>query len=159
VVVVSDKIKEMIRTQRILIVGSANKDGICNVSPRTSFHLGKDGSVYWLEFFRHKTFRNFKANPWCSIAVFDKNKLTGFQLKGKISIVKDKKTRKEISVLIIDKLTRLHKQKILKLTNKKPQVIRFVPQIIYTLNPNELADSPLTIHANDESLAAADMQW
>jgi hypothetical protein len=159
VVVLSDKIKELIRNQQTLIVGSTNKAGICNVSPRTSFHLGKDGTIYWLEFFKHKTLRNLEANPWCSIAVFDKNKLTGFQLKGKTAIVKDVKLGKEISTLIIDRLTRLHKRKILVLSKKKPQIIQFIPQIIYTLNPNELADSPLAIHASDESLAAADMQW
>ncbi len=157
-VVLSDKIKEMIRKQQILIVGSANKAGICNVSPRTSFHLGRDGSIYWLEFFKHKTLRNLKANPWCSIAVFDKNKLTGFQLKGKTTIIKDAKLGKEISTLIIDRLTRLHKRKVLALV-KRPLVIQFTPQIMYTLNPNELADSPLAIDASDESLAAADMQW
>ena len=72
----------------------------------------------------------------------------------------DKKTKREIAIKIIDKLTRLHKQRVLKHTNNKiPNVIKFTTQIIYSLNPNELADSPLELNANNESLKAANMQW
>lgn len=159
-VIIPNKVKQMIQRQQIIIVGSADKSGLSNVSPRTSFYLDNDGSIYWLELFKHKTFRNFQKNPWCSIAVFDKKKLAGYQLKGKISLVSDKKIKQEITIRIIDKLTRLHKQRILKHTNNKlPNIIKFTAQIIYSLNPNELADSPLELDAKNESLKAADMQW
>jgi hypothetical protein len=151
---IPDKVKE-----QVLIVGSSSK-GICNVSPRTSFHLDQDDSIYWLELFRHKTLRNIQKNPWCSVAVFDKRKLVGYQLKGRATLVTDRKTKSEISTKIIDKLTRLHKQRILKHSkNKRPSVIKFTTKLVFSLNPNELADSPLIVDANDESLKAADMQW
>jgi predicted pyridoxine 5'-phosphate oxidase superfamily flavin-nucleotide-binding protein len=160
VVAIPSNVKQMIQRQQIIIVGSADKSGLSNVSPRTSFYLDQDDSIYWLELFKHKTFRNFQNNPWCSIAVFDKKKLSGYQLKGKIKIVPNKKTKQEITIKIMDKLTRLHKQRILKHTNNKiPNVIKFTAQIIYSLNPNELADSPLELDANNESMKAANMQW
>jgi hypothetical protein len=153
------KVTQMIRKEQVLIVGSTNK-GICNVSPRTSFHIEQDGSIYWLELFRHKTLRNLQKNPWCTVAVFDKKKLSGYQLKGKATIVLDKKIKKEMSVKIIDRLTRLHKQRILQQSkNKRPNIIKFDPSLVFSLNPNELTDSPLMVNANDESLKAADMQW
>lgn len=156
---IPDKIKRLIQKEQVLIVGSSSKE-ICNVSPRTSFHLDQDGSIYWLELFQHKTFRNLQKNPWCSVAIFDKRKLVGYQLKGKATLVTDRKAKSEISTKIIDKLTRLHKQRILRHSkNKRPSVIKFTTKLIFSLNPNELADSPLIVDANDASLKAADMQW
>lgn len=159
-VMISSKVKQMIQRQQIIIVGSADKSGLSNVSPRTSFYIDQDGSIYWLELFKHKTFRNFQKNSWCSVAIFDKKKLSGYQLKGKIKIISDKKTKQEIAIKIIDKLTRLHRQRILKYTNNKiPNVIKFTTKVVYSLNPNELADSPLELDANNESMKAANMQW
>lgn len=159
-VAIPSKVKQMIQRQQIIIVGSADKSGLPNVSPRTSFYLDQDGSIYWLDLFAHKTFRNLQKNPWCSIAVFEKKKLSGYQLKGKIKIVSDKKTKQEVTAKIIDKLTRLHKQRILKYTNNKiPNVIQFRAQLVYSLNPNELADFPLELDANNKSLKAANMPW
>lgn len=156
---IPDKVKQLIRKEQVLIVGSSS-EGICNVSPRTSFHLDQDDSIYWLELFRHKTLRNIQKNPWCSVAIFDKRKLVGYQLKGKATLVTDRKAKSEISTKIIDKLTRLHKKRILRHSkNKRPNVIKFTTKIVFSLNPNELADSPLIVDANDESLKAADMQW
>jgi hypothetical protein len=159
-VAIPSKVKRMIRGQQIIIVGSSDKSGLPNVSPRTSFYVDQDGSIYWLELFKHKTFRNFQKNSWCSIAMFDKKRLSGYQLKGKIKIITDKKTKQEITIKIIDKLTRLHRQRILKYTNNKiPNVIKFTTKIVYSLNPNELADSPLELDANNESMKASNMQW
>jgi nitroimidazol reductase NimA-like FMN-containing flavoprotein (pyridoxamine 5'-phosphate oxidase superfamily) len=156
---IPDKVIQMIRKERILLVGTSNK-AICNISPRTAIHVDKDGSIYWLELFKHKTLRNLKKNPWCTVGVFDKNKLTGYQLKGKATLVSDRKTKSHVSAQIIDRLTRLHKQRILRQsTNKRPNVIKFTAKIVFSLNPNELADSPLIVDANDESFNAADMQW
>lgn len=154
---IPDKIQKLIKQQQILLVGTASK-GICNISPRTSFHLDVDGSVYWLELFRHKTLRNLQKNHWCTIAVFDKKRLIGYQLKGKASLVSDRKTKLQMKLKIIDKLTRLHKQRILR-QSVRPNLVRFVPQIIFSLNPNELADSALMISADTKSFRASDLQW
>ena len=155
---IPDKIKKLIRKEHILIVGTSS-NRICNVSPRISFHLDQDGSIYWLEMFKHKTFRNLQKNPWCTVAVFDKKKLVGYQLKGKATIITDGQIKKRISIQIIDVLTRLHKQKIFAKSKRKPSLVKFTPKIVFSLNPNELADSPLMVDANDESLKASDLQW
>ncbi|HXG74264.1 MAG TPA: pyridoxamine 5'-phosphate oxidase family protein [Candidatus Nitrosotenuis sp.] len=154
---IPDKVTQMMRRQKIIIVGSTNKK-ICNISPRTAFHVDQDGSLYWLELFRHKTLRNLQKNSWCAVAVFDKNKLDGYQLKGNATVVLDRKLKKEMSAKIIDKLTRMHKQRILK-GAKKPNLVKFNTRLVFSLNPNELADSPLAVDADVESLKAADMQW
>lgn len=154
---IPDKVLKLIKQQQILIVGTTNR-GICNISPRTSFHLDEDGAVYWLELFRHKTFRNLQKNTWCTIAIFDKKRLVGYQLKGKASLVSDRKIKSQIKLKIIDRLTRLHRQRILK-QSKVPSVIKFTPQIVFSLNPNELSDSALMISADIKSFRASDLRW
>jgi predicted pyridoxine 5'-phosphate oxidase superfamily flavin-nucleotide-binding protein len=158
VVLIPDKIVRLIRKEQLFVVATADKSGICNVSPRTTFFISSDGTIFWLELFKHKTYRNLQKNPWCSIAVFDKKRLGGYQIKGKVSIIKDKSMAAEISTKIIDRLTRQHKQRILKHADRH-MVARFEPKIVYSLNPNELADSPLGLEATEESLNAANMQW
>ena len=154
-----DKVLKMIRNEQVIIVGSTNR-GICNVSPRTAFHLDQDGSIYWLELFRHKTLRNLQKNPWCTVAAFNKKSLSGYQLKGKVTLISNRETKNLITDKIIDKLTRLHKQRILATTkNRKPTIVKFDAKIIFSLKPNEFADSPVMIDANAESLRASDMQW
>lgn len=157
-VIIPEKVKKLIQKEQMLVVGTSDKKGICNVSPRTTYLLAPDNTIYWLELFKHKTYRNFQANPWCSVAVFDKKRLAGYQIKGKASIVTDKKSKGEITARIVDRLTRQHRQRILK-QNKSPALVKFTPKIFYSLNPNELADSPLGLEATEESLNAANMQW
>jgi len=157
-VLIPDKIKKLVQKEHLFVVGTCDKKGISNVSPRTTYFLAPDNAIYWLELFKHKTYRNLTANPWCSIAVFDKRRLGGYQIKGKAELVVDKKQKTEITTRIIDRLTRQHKQRILG-ASKRPSLVKFTPKIFYSLNPNELADSPLGIEATEESLNAASMNW
>ena len=103
----------MILGQQMIVVASVDKNGISNISPRTTFTI-LDDVIYWIELFRHKSLKNFQDNDWVSVATFDKENLEGFQLKGKVIMLDDEKKRKNISLRIIDKLTRLHKERILK---------------------------------------------
>jgi len=96
--------KEMILGQQMIVVASVDKNGISNISPRTTFTI-LDDVIYWIELFRHKSLKNFQDNDWVSVATFDKENLEGFQLKGKVIMLDDEKTRKNISLRIIDKLT------------------------------------------------------
>jgi len=61
----------------------------------------------------------------------------------------DEKERKNISLQIIDKLTRLHKEKILQqLGTKIPNIASFKPVIVYSSSPAEAADIPLVIDSD-----------
>lgn len=154
--IVSENVKRLIQKEGLFVVGTSDKKGISNLSPRTAYFLSTSGEIYWLELFKHKTYHNIKSNPWCSIAVFDKRRLGGYQIKGTAGLVKDKKSKEDITVRIIDRLTRQHKQRIIKAT-KKPGLVRFTPKILYSLNPNEMASAPLEMKATKESLSASNM--
>ena len=145
---IPNHVKEMILDQQMIVVASVDENGISNISPRTTFTI-TDDVIYWIELFRHKSFENFQNSDWISVASFDKEKLKGYQLKGKVTMLQDEEKKKNISLQIIDKLTRLHKERILKqLENKVPTIASFKPFIIYSSNPVELTDIPLIIGAD-----------
>ena len=134
----------------MIVVSSVDQNLMPNISPRTTFTI-TDDVIYWIELFRHKSFENFQNNDMISVASFDKEKLKGFQLKGKVTMLQDEEKKKNVSLQIIDKLTRLHKERILKqLENKVPTIASFKPFIIYSSNPAELTDIPLIIGADPE---------
>ena len=141
-------VKKIFLEQQMIVVSSVDENGMPNISPRTTFTI-TDDVIYWIELFRHKSFENFQNSDWISVASFDKEKLKGFQLKGKVTMLQDEEKKKNISLQIIDKLTRLHKERILKqLENKVPTIASFKPFIIYSSNPVELTDIPLIIGAD-----------
>ncbi len=147
-VTIPDEVKKMILTQQMIIIGTTDDKGLCNISPRTSFHL-EENSLYWLELFKHKTFHNFSKNKWVSIAVIDKSRLSGFQLKGTVNIIKEKKWFEKIKLQIIDHLTRLHQERILKQIGKEPpSIIEFKAKIVYPLKPNEVSDIPIVLDSD-----------
>ena len=132
----------------MIIVASVDKNGISNISPRTTFTI-LDDVIYWIELFRHKSLKNFQDNDWVSVATFDKENLEGFQLKGKVIMLDDEEKRENISLRITDKLTRLHKERILKqLGTKIPNIASFKPVIVYSSSPAEAADIPLVIDSD-----------
>jgi hypothetical protein len=144
------QVEEMILGQQMIVVASVDKNGISNISPRTTFTI-LDDVIYWIELFRHKSLKNFQDNDWVSVATFDKENLEGFQLKGKVIMLDDEKKRKNISLRIIDKLTRLHKERILKqLGTKIPNIASFKPVIVYSSSPVESADIPLVIDSDPD---------
>ena len=154
---IPERVKQIIAKEQVLIIGTSFKE-ITNVSPRTAFHVDPDGSIYWLEIFKHKTFRNLHKNEWCSISIFDKKELTGYQLKGKARLLTDRKKKHRMSKIIIDRLTRLHKQKILKQSkNQRINIVKFSAKLVYSLNPNEISDTPIVIDDDSHSLRVANL--
>ncbi|SVB53980.1 uncharacterized protein METZ01_LOCUS206834, partial [marine metagenome] len=118
-------VKKIFLEQQMIVVSSVDQNLIPNISPRTAFTI-TDDAIYWIELFRHKSFKNFQFSDWISVASFDKEKLKGFQLKGKVTMLQDEEKKKNVSLQIIDKLTRLHKERILKqLGNKVPTIASF----------------------------------
>jgi len=142
-------VKKLIDEQNLIVVGSVGKKKICNVSPRIFIQVTKD-SIYWLDFFKHKSYRNFKENPFVAVSVFDKENLIGYQLKGDVSFVSNKKEKSEIKDGIIRKTSELYKSAYVKNLKKRdnPEVIKFNPKIIYSLNPEEFSDLSVASEAD-----------
>lgn len=140
-IVIPKEIKEFIELQGIFAVGTTGVNNIPNISPRIFFRVDEN-IIYWLDFFKHKSYKNIQANPWVTISVFNKDDLKGFQFRGIVNFITDEPTKSEIKESIIKKiLEKNSSEKIKKLSEKiEVQVIRFEPKVCYSLNPDEFSD-------------------
>jgi uncharacterized pyridoxamine 5'-phosphate oxidase family protein len=137
---IPSEIKEFIEIQGIFAVGTIGVNNIPNISPRIFFRVDEE-AIYWLDFFKHKSYKNIQANPLVTISVFNKDDLKGFQFRGIVSFIKDESIKSEIKESIINKiLEKNSSEKIKKLSEKtEVQVIRFEPRVCYSLNPDEFS--------------------
>jgi len=134
------EIREFINSQGIFAVGSIGGTKFCNVSPRIFFLVTED-LIYWLDFFKHKSIRNFTVNPWVTISVYDKNTLEGYQIKGIVNILTEEPEKSEIRKKIIDMTLKSYQsKKVQNLSQREAQVIKFIPKVIYELNPEKYSD-------------------
>lgn len=137
---IPSEIKEFIEIQGIFAVGTIGVNNIPNISPRIFFRVDEE-AIYWLDFFKHKSYKNIQANPWVTISVFNKDDLKGFQFRGIVSFIIDEPIKSEIKESIIKRiLEKNSSEKIKKLSEKiEVQVIRFEPRVCYSLNPDEFS--------------------
>ena len=148
------EIQEMMRRQKFIVVGSVDLNGVCNLSPRTSFYYSED-AVYWLDFFKHKSQGNFRNLPWISVAVFDKIKLKGFQMKGKVSFVENESEKRRIIDIIFRSTTGKTSSKIFERVsqNKRPDVLMFKPKALYSLDPEEYSGRTILQDSDGETVS------
>ena len=134
-VTITSDVKEMMEKQQVILVGTSNKKGIPNVSPRSSFYVDKD-VIYWYEIFKHKSYQNFMKNNWVSVSVIDYAKFSGYQLKGKIEVVEDQKEFFYANAKISESLPKDHEEKVRQLIKENGvQIIQFKQIVLYSLNP------------------------
>ncbi|HJU13683.1 MAG TPA: pyridoxamine 5'-phosphate oxidase family protein [Candidatus Nitrosotalea sp.] len=153
-VTIPEELRKMLKDQKFIVVGSVDPNGVANLSPRTAFYFADD-VVYWLDFFKHKSQGNFQVIPWISVAVFDKEKLKGFQMKGKVTYLKDETTRKKITETISRSVTGKTSSKVFERIsqNKRPDVLAFHPRVIYSLSPEEESGKPIGCDQDGETVA------
>ena len=134
------EIKEFIEKQGVFVVGTVGESNFSNISPRIFFRVD-DETIYWLDFFKHKSYKNIKINPWVTIAVFNKDDLKGYQFRGTVSIITEEPTKTEIKNSIVKTtLDRNPSEKVKSLSNKAAELIQFEAKVCYSLNPDEYSD-------------------
>ncbi len=155
---IPEDIRHMLTKQKFIVVSSVDPNGVANISPRTAFYF-LDDSIYWLDFFKHKSQGNFKVIPWVSVGVFDKEKLKGFQMKGKVSFITDEKEKRKLVDLISRSVTGKTSTKVFERLsqNKYPDVIMFKPKVIYSLNPQEESGKAIFWDKDGETIALIGM--
>ena len=137
---ISTEVKEFIETQGIFVLGTVNENNLANISPRIFFRVD-DNVIYWIDFFKHKSFKNFQTNPWVSISAFNKEELKGYQFRGIVSIITDEPKKSQIRESIIKKtLEKNTSSKVKQMSEKEGQIIQFEPTVCYSLNPEEYSD-------------------
>ena len=148
------KVQAMFKSQKVIVVGSVDVNGLANLSPRTSFYF-TDTVVYWLDFFKHKSQGNFKTIPWVSVGVFDKKELKGYQIKGKVTFVTESKEKARITDVITRSVTGKTSSKIFERMsqNKTPDVIMFTPKAVYSLDPKEESGIAMVMEKDGETIS------
>ena len=108
-----------------------------------------------LDFFKHKSQGNFRDLPWISVAVFDKIKLKGFQMKGKASFVENATAKRKITDIIYRSTTGKTTSKIFERMsqNKTPDVLMFKPKALYSLDPEEYAGRTILQDSDGETVS------
>jgi len=153
-VTIPKQVSNMMSDQKFIVVGSIDINGMCNLSPRTAFYFTED-SIYWLDFFKHKSHYNFMNVPWISVAVFDKENLKGYQMKGKVSFVKNEKEKIRMIDVISRSATGKTCSKVFeRITHtEQPELILFKPHAVYSLNPAEDSGIAIAIDTDSETVS------
>ena len=134
------EIRNFIEEQGVFVVGSTGGSNLTNVSPRIFFKIEEE-VIYWLDFFKHKSFKNFQVNPWVTLGVFNKENLKGYQFRGTVSFVTDEPIKTEIvNSILKDTLQRNQSDKIKNLASQEAQLVQFEVKVCYSLNPEEYTD-------------------
>lgn len=152
--IIPKDVREMISRQKFIVVGSVDLNGLCNLSPRTAFYY-TENAIYWLDFFKHKSHYNFRNVPWISVAVFDKENLKGYQMKGKVSFVTDEKEKTKMIDVVCRSATGKTCSKIFeRMTQARPpELIMFKPHAVYSLNPAEDSGTAMVIDSDSETIS------
>jgi len=137
---IPSEIKEFIEAQGIFAVGTVDGNNLPNVSPRIFFRVAEE-AIYWIDFFKHKSFRNFQKNPWITISVFNKEELKGYQFRGMVSVITNEPIKSHIRETIIKRtLEKNTSPKVKQMSEKEGQIIQFEPKVCYSQNPEEYSD-------------------
>jgi len=137
---IPEEIQKFVEEQGVFVVGTTGGNNLTNISPRIFFKI-EDSVVYWLDFFKHKSYKNYKVNPWVTIAVFNKDNLKGYQFRGTVSFITDEPTKTEIRNSIIkNTLERNSSEKLKALSSQEAEIIQFEVKVCYSLNPEEYSD-------------------
>ena len=137
---IPEEIQKFVEEQGVFVVGTTGGGNLTNISPRIFFKVEED-VIYWLDFFKHKSYKNYKVNPWVTIAVFNKNNLKGYQFRGTVSFITDEPTKTEIRDLIIkNTFERNFSEKLKSLSMQEAEIIQFEVKVCYSLNPEEYSD-------------------
>jgi predicted pyridoxine 5'-phosphate oxidase superfamily flavin-nucleotide-binding protein len=131
---VTDEIVQLIiREGNVVLVGSVDRLGNPNISPRYVMAILEDEKIVFADAFMNKTFANIQSWPKVTVAIVDKANRGGFQLKGDVEEVDDP-----------DVVTQAqHKLKDLGFPTTHPIVWALNIKEIYSIKPSESSKNPL----------------
>lgn len=132
-VTITDEIIQLIMKEgNVVIVGSVDRLGIPNISPRYVMAILDDKLVF-ADIFLNKTHANIQSWPKVTVAIVDKAHRGGFQLKGDVEIITDA----EFVLLAKNKLRELG------FTTGPTTVWALVVKEIYSIMPSEKSKLPI----------------
>jgi len=128
-----DILRQIIRQENIVLIGSVSVKGVPNISPRYVLGVLQNDKLLFADAFENKTFHNINSWPKVTVAIFSREEQTGYQLKGEVEEVIDPN-------LISHAEARLHEFGI---KEKAKKVWTLTVQEIYMLEPSAKSKNPI----------------
>jgi predicted pyridoxine 5'-phosphate oxidase superfamily flavin-nucleotide-binding protein len=91
----NERMKEIFAKQGVLVLGTADLNGIPNVVPVGAVRILDDETIVVSDQYFYKTLRNLKENPRVAISFWETEKGEGYQIKGDATIHTDGKIFEE----------------------------------------------------------------
>jgi predicted pyridoxine 5'-phosphate oxidase superfamily flavin-nucleotide-binding protein len=80
----------LIRNDNVALIGSVDKNGVPNISPRFVLGIiGDNSKMLFADLYDNKTLANLTAWNKVTASIIDKDTMSGYQLKGEASEVTD----------------------------------------------------------------------
>lgn len=131
---ITDEIVQLIiREGNVVLVGSVDRLGNPNISPRYVMAILDDEKIVFADAFMNKTFANIRSWPKVTVAIVDKANRGGFQLKGDVEEVNDPD--------IVSQAAKKLKELGFPATN--PVVWALGIKEVYSIKPSESSKNPL----------------
>ena len=83
----TEEMRNLIETQKVCFVATADRQGRPNVSPKGSIYVVDDETLAFADLYSQKTRENLRSNPHIAVAVADLKALRGYQFKGKAELL------------------------------------------------------------------------
>ena len=131
---ISDEIIQLIiRQGNVVLVGSVDRMGTPNISPRYVMAILEDEKIVFADAYMNKTYANVKSWPKITVAVVDQANRAGFQLKGDAEEITDPGVTEQAT------------QKLKDLGFKSGPATVWALNIkeIYSIKPSEKSKEPL----------------
>jgi predicted pyridoxine 5'-phosphate oxidase superfamily flavin-nucleotide-binding protein len=138
VVKLSDELKKMFEeirgTPAVAFVATVDAEGKPNVTSKGTLGVLDDENLWYVESVGKKTYENIKKNPNVAVAIANRQKLDGYQIKGKAEIVTEGSLY-ERAVKVTEELSRR-----LGRTFRKPiSAVRIKVDGVYSIQPGPRA--------------------
>ncbi len=83
----TEEITHFFKKQGFAFVSTLDEDGTIHVACKDIVRIAEDGTLFLLDLYMGKTYRNLKRIPLLSITAADEHTFTGYCLKGKARII------------------------------------------------------------------------
>jgi predicted pyridoxine 5'-phosphate oxidase superfamily flavin-nucleotide-binding protein len=85
----TQEMKDLIESQKVCFVATADSMGRTNVSPKGSIYVVDDETLAFADLYSQKTRANLKVNPHIALAIVDLKAFKGYQFKGKAELLEE----------------------------------------------------------------------
>jgi len=142
----SDELVHFLHRQGHTVISTIDEDGSIHNSCKGIVEIDKEGNIYLLDLYKQRTYENLKNNNHITLTVVDEHKFEGYCLKGKATIVDEKKVLPKTIEAWEKKITGRISQRILKNVHgqkghpKHPEMLLPKPEYLIMMEIDKIVD-------------------